>query len=216
MSPVASTLIIACGALAKEITALVSTHQWRHIQVTCLPADVHNYPERISVLVRQKIHAHREQYDRLFVAFADCGTGGELDRVLEEEGIERLPGAHCYEFYAGSKAFQSLANSEPGTFYLTDFLVKHFDRLVYRGLGLEAHPELLPMYFGNYRKLVFLAQTQDSELEEQAKIAAKQLGLEYEYRYTGFGELEETLVRLYVRQEDIRQESGTTYYRSMA
>lgn len=211
MSETVSTLIIACGALAKEVTELIKFHGWGHIQVTCLPADVHNHPQRIPDLVRQKICDYKSQYEKLFVAFADCGTGGELDRVLTEEGVDRLPGAHCYEFYAGSEVFKTLAEAEPGTFYLTDFLVKHFDRLVYRGLGLDSHPELLPMYFGHYRKLVFLAQTEDFALQESAQAAAQQLGLEYEYRYTGFGGLEESLVRI-----NVRQENGEANYRSMA
>jgi hypothetical protein len=128
-------------------------------------------------------------YDRIFVAYADCGTGGLLDRVLEAEGVARLEGAHCYEVYAGRAAFASLADAEPGTFYLTDFLVRNFDRLVIRGLGLDRHPELLPLYFGNYRRLVYLAQTEDSQLSARAEAAAATLGLAYERRLTGLGEL---------------------------
>jgi hypothetical protein len=133
--------------------------------------------------------ARANGYDRIFVAYADCGTGGLLDRVLEEEGVARLEGAHCYEVYAGRAAFAALADEEPGTFYLTDFLVRNFDRLVVRGLGLDRHPELLPVYFGNYRRLVYLAQTDDAELTAGAASAAATLGLLFERRLTGLGEL---------------------------
>lgn len=191
------TLVLACGALAHEIVALIRTHGWDSFSVQCLPADLHNTPGRIPEAVRQKIRELRSRYDHVFVAYADCGTGGQLDRVLEEEGVERLPGAHCYEFFAGSRAFHALAEEEVGTFYLTDFLARHFDRLVIHGLGLDRHPELLPMLFGHYRRLVYLAQTDNPDLRERARAAAERLGLEYEYRFTGYGELEETLTGLH-------------------
>ena len=141
--------------------------------------------------MRAKIREHRADYARILVLYADCGTGGELDRVLAEEGVERIGGPHCYAFYAGQKVFEELADAEPGTFYLTDFLARQFDTLVIEGLGLDRHPELLPMYFGNYRRLVYLAQTEDAELQAGAKAAAERLGLAYEYRFTGLGELAE-------------------------
>jgi hypothetical protein len=192
---VAPVLIIACGALARELTAVIAANGWLQVQVQCLPADLHNRPEKIPAAVQEKIRAGRAQFERILVAYADCGTGGLLDRVLEEEGVERLPGAHCYEFYAGSPAFAALADAEPGTFYLTDFLVRHFDRLVIRELGIDTHPELAPMYFGNYRRLVYLAQREDAALLEAAKVAAARLGLAFEHRFTGYGDLEWTLVR---------------------
>lgn len=191
------TLILACGALAHEIVALIRTHGWDSFSVQCLPADLHNTPGKIPGAVRERIRQFRSRYDHVFVAYADCGTGGRLDRVLEEEGVERLPGAHCYEFFAGSGVFHALAEEEVGTFYLTDFLARHFDRLVVHGMGLDRHPELLPMLFGHYRRLVYLAQTDNPDLRKRARAAAERLGLEYEYRFTGYGELEETLTGLH-------------------
>lgn len=191
------TLILACGALAHEIVALIRSHGWDSFTVQCLPADLHNTPGKIPEAVREKIRQLGSRYDHVFVAYADCGTGGQLDRVLEEEGVERLPGAHCYEFFAGSRVFHALAEEEVGTFYLTDFLARHFDRLVIHGMGLDRHPELLPMLFGHYRRLVYLAQTDNPDLRERARAAAVRLGLEYEYRFTGYGELEQTLTGLH-------------------
>ena len=180
-----STLIIACGALAREISALQMLNGWDHLTLQCLPAELHNTPKKIPQAVRSKIEAGRGRYERIFVAYADCGTGGLLDRVLEEYGIERLPGAHCYEFFAGSEDFAKLCESDPGTFYLTDFLVRHFERLVYQGLGLDRHPELLSVYFRNYRKLVYLAQVETDDLQKKAREYAGRLGLRYQYQYTG-------------------------------
>ena len=188
-----STLLIACGALAHEIMALIRANAWEHVSVQCLPAELHNRPEKIPAAVRAKIQAARGQFETIFVAYADCGTGGLLDKVLNEEGVERIPGAHCYEFFAGSQVFNALAEAEPGSFYLTDFLTRHFERLIWKGLGIDRHPELASMYFGNYRKLVYLAQTEQPELEAMAQAAAERLGLEYEYRLTGYGELRRSL-----------------------
>ncbi len=183
------TLLIACGALAREIMALVEANGWRHLVLECLPAGLHNRPEKIPDAVRAKIAESRGRYERILVAYADCGTGGLLDRVLEEEGVERIGGPHCYSFYAGAGVFDAMHDSEPGSFYLTDYLARHFDTLIIKGLGLDRHPHLLAEYFGNYRRLVYLAQTEDAGLRETAKVAAAKLGLEYEYRFTGYGEL---------------------------
>ena len=182
-------LIIACGALAREITALKRANGWADVDVQCLPAELHNRPERIVPAVRAQICAHRSEYETVFVAYADCGTGGMLDVLLREEGIERLPGAHCYEFFAGSTAFAQLQEAEPGTFYLTDFLVRHFERLVTRGLGLDRHPELAREYFRNYRRLVYLAQKPSADAEARAREIATNMNLEFELRVTGYGEL---------------------------
>ena len=191
------TLVIACGALAREITALVRRHGWNAIEVQCLPAIWHNFPERIPGGVREKIRAARAsgEIDRIFVAYADCGTGGALDAVLEAHGAERIPGAHCYEFFAGPRSFAALHEAEPGTLYLTDYLARNFDRLIIGGLGIDRHPELEPMYFGNYRRLVHLAQTRDETLRTAARAAAERLGLEFEHRFTGYGGLEPFLER---------------------
>jgi hypothetical protein len=174
-------LVIACGALAREALAL----KLDHIDIACLPAQLHNHPKQIPQAMRAKIRANRESYDEILCLYGDCGTGGELDRVLEEEGVRRIEGAHCYEFYAGGEAFSALAEDEPGTFYLTDFLVRHFDALVIRGLGLDRFPELRDDYFGNYRRVVYLAQFEDPDLEAKARAAAGTLGLAYERRFTG-------------------------------
>lgn len=196
-------LIIACGALAHEITALRRANRWDELNVRCLPAELHNRPERIPDAVRGLIQASREQYQAIFVAYADCGTGGLLDKVLREEGVERIPGAHCYEFFATAPVFAALAEAEPGTFYLTDFLLRHFERLVLKGLGLDRHPELHSTYFGNYRKLVYLAQAPGPEAREQARAIAARMGLDFEYRDTGYGTLETALVAA-VRLSDVR------------
>jgi hypothetical protein len=186
-------LVIACGALAHEIVALRRANGWDHLDVRCLPADLHNRPAEIPAAVRGAIRASREHYRSVFVAYGDCGTGGLLDGVLREEGVDRIPGAHCYEFFATSPKFADLSEAEPGTFYLTDFLLRHFERLVIRGLGLDRHPELFPAYFGNYRKLVYLAQSPLPDSESLARAIAVRMGLAFEYRATGYGSLETSM-----------------------
>jgi hypothetical protein len=182
-------LVVGCGALGRELVALARGVPG--VDLTCLPAELHNRPELIPDAVASRLRARGGDYDRVFVAYADCGTGGLLDRLLETEfeGVERIPGAHCYEFYAGAAAFAALQDEEVGTFYLTDFLARNFERIVWCGLGLADHPELLPLYFGNYRRLVYLAQTEDPELVERARAAADRLGLAFERRQTGLGDL---------------------------
>lgn len=188
-------LVIGCGALARELVAVIDQAGLSNVDLTCLPATLHNRPGGIPAAVRAKIRAARPRYEHIFVAYADCGTGTLLDLALAEEGVERLPGAHCYEFYSGSAAFATMADEEPGTFYLTDFLARNFDRLVVQGLGLDRHPELRSDYFGNYRRLVYLAQTDDPALVRAARRAARRLGLAFEHRHTGYGELATSLVR---------------------
>ncbi len=183
------TLVIACGALAREIAALRRANDWPHLEVRCLPAELHNRPERIAPAVRAEIQAQRHRYETIFVGYADCGTGGALDALLRAEGIERLPGAHCYEFFATPKVFSELAEAEPGTFYLTDFLLKNFERLVIRPLKLDTHPELRDEYFRNYRRLLYLAQAETPGSLELARAAAQRLGLAFEYRFSGYGQL---------------------------
>ncbi len=196
------TLIIACGALAREVAALRSANRWDALDVRCLPAELHNRPERIPGAVRDAIRASRQHYRSIFVAYGDCGTGGQLDAVLREEGVERIPGAHCYEFYATSAIFAQLADAEVGSFYLTDFLLRHFDRLVIRGLGLDRHPELFPTYFGNYRRLVYLAQAPAADAESRARAIAERMGLEFAYRLTGYGTLATSLAAAVERTEE--------------
>ena len=185
-------LVVGCGALARELVDL--TRNLPNVDVSCLPATLHNRPGGIPAAVRERVHRRRADYDRVFVAYADCGTGGLLDRMLEEEGIDRLPGAHCYEFYAGRPDFARLTEQEPATFFLTDFLARNFDRLVWRGLGLDRHPELLPQYFRNYRRVVYLSQRDDPELVAVARRAARRLGLAFEHRRTGYGELATSII----------------------
>lgn len=186
------TLFIACGALAREFLAVSQANGWgERITITCLPAIWHNRPEKIPEGVRRKIRAGRKTFERIFVLYGDCGTGGALDRVLEEEGIERIEGPHCYQWFAGTADFERMMEDEPGTFFLTDYMVRHFDRLIWQGLGLDRHPELRDAYFGNYRKLVYLAQVDEPKLAAKAEEAAERLKLEYVYRRTGYGELAE-------------------------
>ena len=190
---VPGALIIACGALAQEIAALRRINNWDALDIQCLPPELHNRPEQIPARVREAIRAARDHYARIFVAYADCGTGGRLDAVLQEAGVERLPGAHCYEFYATAQRFSELAEQEPGTFYLTDFLVRHFERLVVQTLGIDRHPELIGEYFRNYRRVVYLIQDQaHSDVAAAARIAQR-LGLAFECHHTGYGELERSL-----------------------
>lgn len=192
----ANTLVIACGALAHEITAVQRMNAWPHMAVQCLPADWHNTPEKITPGVARHIaKARASGFEHIYVAFADCGTGGKLDALLAREGVERLPGAHCYGFFAGEALFDALNEAALGTFYLTDFLLRHFDRLVIQGLGLDQHPELLPVYFGNYTHLGYLAQRESPDGVALAQAAAQRLGLQFEHRFTGYGELETGLRR---------------------
>ena len=185
--------MLACGAIARELVRIRDLNGWSHVRVQCLPAALHNTPDRIPAAVEASLDRLAGAYDRVFVAYADCGTGGRLDRVLARRGVERLPGAHCYDVLAGRAVIEALARQEPGSFYLTDFLVRHFDRLVVRGLGLDRHPELLERYFGNYRRVVYLAQTDDEELQRQARAHASRLGLRYDYTYCGDRPLENAL-----------------------
>jgi Protein of unknown function (DUF1638) len=182
-------LVIGCGALARELVAVIDQAGLVNVDLTCLPATLHNRPGVIPALVRDKVRAARPRYRQIFIAYADCGTGGLLDAMLVDEGVERLPGAHCYEFYAGPAVFATMMDEELGTFFLTDFLARNFDRLVVKGLGLDRHPELLAVYFGNYTRLVYLSQTDDPALLAASRRAARRLGLAFEHRRTGYSDL---------------------------
>jgi hypothetical protein len=183
------TLFIACGALAREFLAVTKASGLDgRVEITCLPAIWHNRPGKIPEGVRRKIRANRKRFERIFVLYGDCGTGGELDRVLAEEGAERIEGPHCYQWFARTPDFEKMMDEEPGTLFLTDYLARHFDRVFWQGLALDRHPELRDDYFGNYRKLVYLAQTDDAKLLEKAKEAAERLQLEFVLRRTGYGE----------------------------
>ena len=189
-----NTAFIACGALARELRALVGAQGWP-VDILALPALLHNRPEHIPAAVRGRIRDAREHYERIVVVYGDCGTGGQLDAVLAEEGVARVAGPHCYEMYAHD-AFEELSDPHKGAFFLTDFLVREFDALVVRGLGLDRHPELRDLYFAHYRRVVYLAQQQDRALEAKAMEAAARLRLPLEVRFVGYGALESRLVRL--------------------
>ena len=183
-------LIIGCGALGRELVAL--TRNLPGVKVTGIDARLHMRPQLIAGAVSAKIDQARRTYGpdvRIFVAYADCGTVGTLDAVLEAAGVERIGGAHCFEFYAGAATYEALQDEEPGTFYLTDFLARQFETLIIAGLGLDRHPELRDAYFGNYRRLIYLAQSDDPDLTAKAQAAAVRLGLEFERRPTGYGDL---------------------------
>jgi hypothetical protein len=188
-------LVLACGAIAREVLAVIGLNGWTHVDVRCLPAQLHSTPQKIAGAVDAKLTELEGRYERVFVAYADCGTGGALDKVLDRHGVERLPGAHCYGFLAGNDAWDAMQEEELGTFYLTDFLARHFESLVVRPFKLDTHPELLPMMFGNYTRLIYLAQTDDPALRERAEAAATFLGLAFEHRRTGYGELQPSLVQ---------------------
>ncbi len=179
------TLLIACGALAHELIDVLKANQWNHIDVQCLPAEWHNTPDKIAPGVEQKIIQNKSEYDHMLVAYGDCGTGGHLDTVLRRHNVERLPGAHCYAFFTGQETFSTLAEEELGTFFLTDYLAWHFDRLILETLGIRKHPELRDMYFGNYTRMLYLAQTENEERLAQARYAADSINLPLEVHYTG-------------------------------
>ncbi|MFO1133250.1 MAG: DUF1638 domain-containing protein [Hyphomicrobiales bacterium] len=186
-------LLLACGALGREIVNLIERNRWTAFDLQCLPAKWHNTPDKIVPALREKIAQAKSRYQSIFVLYGDCGTGGDIDKLLAEEGIERLEGPHCYAFFSGNETFAQTAEEDVTAFFLTDYLARHFDKLIWEGLGMDRHPELLPLYFGNYTKIVFLAQTRNEDLAKKAMAAAKRLGLDYEYRFTGYGELERDL-----------------------
>jgi hypothetical protein len=198
-----STCLIICGALAREILALKERHGWQ-VDVVAVPATFHIIPARIAPAVEKRIVELRQRYDRLIVVYGDCGTGGALDEMLDRLGVERIAGPHCYEWYGGS-LFQQLMDEEPGTYFLTDFMVRHFRTLILKSMGLDRFPQLKQDYFGNYRRVVYLVQKPDPTLIEQAKAVASYLGLPLEIRATGYNFLEARLL-------DLLQQNGTSSY----
>lgn len=186
-------LLIACGALAHEVVALKRINGWDHLDLQCLPANLHLYPEKITPAVEAAVEAHRDSYETIFILYADCGTGGILQDKCKELGVEMLEGPHCYSFFEGNAVFAEKAETEFTAFYLTDFLVRQFDAFVWRPMGLDKHPQLRDMYFGNYTKLVYQAQINDPALDAKAEDCARRLGLPYERRFTGYGDLETAL-----------------------
>ncbi len=186
-------LLLACGALAREILTLIKTNGWSHLELKCLPANLHLYPDRIPTEVEKSVLKYRAEYDEVFVVYADCGTGGRLLQKCKELGVKMVEGPHCYSFFERNAEFSKLSEHECTAFYLTDFLVRQFDAFVWKPMGLDRHPELLEMYFGNYEKLVYQAQTNQPDLDEKAAKIADRMGLKYERRFTGYGDLEITL-----------------------
>ena len=192
-------LLIACGALAHEILALKAANGWAHMDLQCLPAKLHLWPEKIIPAMEEAVAEARDRYDTIFVVYADCGTGGQLRAACDRLGIEMVEGPHCYSFFEGNAKFAAAADEEFTAFYLTDFLVRQFDAFVWRPMGLDRHPELRDMYFGNYTKLVYQAQLDDPALDAKAQDCARRLGLGYERRLTGYGDLAVTLQRVAAR-----------------
>jgi hypothetical protein len=183
-------LVIGCGMIAREVLAIKEQLGLDHLDLTCLPAEYHFYPDRIAPAMDKAIvKARAEGYRNIFVGYADCGTGGLLDTVCEKHGVQRMEGPHCFAFYQGREAYRKVADDDMMSFYMTDFLCRQFDAFFMKPLGLDRHPELIPVYFGNYEKLIYLAQTDDPELDKVAESAAKLLGLAYERRPTGYGDL---------------------------
>ena len=189
-------LLIACGALAHEVLALTRANRWSHLDLHCLPANLHLWPDRIPAAVEAAVRDRGPAYDQVFVVYADCGTGGLLQAKCAELGVGMVEGPHCYSFFEGNAAFAAKAEDEFTAFYLTDFLVRQFDAFVWRPMGLDRHPELRDMYFGNYTKLVYQAQTNDPALDARAEDCAKRLNLAYERRFTGYGDLQTTLAEV--------------------
>ena len=189
-------LVIACGMIAREVLAVKARLGLDHVELTCLPAEFHYYPDRIAPAMDAAIEkARAEGYKHIFAGYADCGTGGMLDKVLQKHGVGRMPGPHCFAFYQGMDAFAKVADDDMMSFYMTDFLCRQFEAFFIKPLGLDRHPELAKDFFGNYEKVIYLAQTDDPELEKVAIDAARMLGLGYEKRRTGYGDLEPGLAR---------------------
>lgn len=187
-------LVIACGMIAREVLAVRDRHGFEHLELRCLPAEYHYYPDRIPPAMDAAIaEARAEGYSHIYVGYGDCGTGGMLDKVCEKHGVERIAGPHCFAFYQGVETFAKIADDDFTAFYMTDFLCRQFDAFFMRPLGLDRHPELAQDYFGHYEKVVYLAQTDDPELDKVAEGAARMLGLAYEKRRTGYGDLDQAL-----------------------
>lgn len=190
-----SVRVIACGAIAREVIAVCKLNALDHVDLVCLPAIWHVYPAKIAPAMREAISTAREEgFERIFIGYAECGTQGQLDHICKEEGVERIGGPHCYSFFSGAEAFKAVSETEFTAFYLTDLLSRQFESFVIKPMKFEKHPELIPMVFGNYTKIVYLAQTEDAELQRKAKWAADFLGLDYEYRFTGYGDLTASII----------------------
>ena len=194
-----NTLIIACGALSHEIVELIRINGWTHLSLTCLPAVWHHQPTKIPEGLRKKIRENRDQYHHIYVMYGDCGTAGKVDEVIEEEGAERIAGPHCFSFLMGNEAFEKYTENDITTFYLSDFFCQYFDKFVWEALGLDRRDDMADFVFGNYKKVIYIAQTDNQALREKAQEIAKRLKLDYEYRYTGYGDMEKQMAQIKVR-----------------
>ncbi len=186
---------LLCGALAREVIALAKAHAW-DVAIHGISAREHMTPPTIAPLVEAKLRELLPVYERVIVIYGDCGTAGALDRVLDAYNVPRISGPHCYEMYAGAVAHDAVMTEQPGTFFLTDFLLRGFDGLMWKGLGLDRNPELRDDYFANYTRLIYLAQSDDAALRAKARAVAERLGLALEIRPTRYGELETRLAAL--------------------
>jgi hypothetical protein len=189
-------LLIACGALAHEVLALIKINGWNHMDLQCLPAQLHLYPDKITAEVTKAVEEFRSAYETIFILYADCGTGGLLQEKCKELGVVMLEGPHCYSFFESNAVFSEHLDTEFTAFYLTDFLVRQFDAFVWKPMGLDRYPQLRDMYFGNYTKLVYQAQTNDPALDAKAEDCARRLGLAYERRFTGYGDLASAMTEM--------------------
>ena len=190
------TLIIACGALSHEIVELIRINNWNHLELTCLPAYWHHIPDRIPGGLRKKIRQKRSQYKNIYVMYGDCGTSGEIDKVIEEEGAERIAGPHCFSFLMGNADFDQYSENDITTFYLTDFFCQYFEKFVWESLGLNRRDDMVNFVFGNYKKVIYIAQTDNPKLREKAEEIAARLKLEYEYRFTGYGDMKKVMSQI--------------------
>lgn len=182
--------VIACGMIAREILDVCRANGLDHISLTCLPAEYHHHPHHIAPETEKAIlKARSEGYEHIFIGYGDCGTGGDLDRVCERHGVERIAGPHCFSFYTGNEAFAAAGDEYMTTFFMTDFLARHFETFLIRPLGIDRHPELIEMYFAGYERLLYIAQSDDSALTRKAEQAAARLGLTFERKLTGYGDL---------------------------
>jgi hypothetical protein len=193
------TLVIACGALSHELVELIRVNHWNHLAITCLPAKYHHTPQLIPDALRQKIRDNRDHFSSIYIMYGDCGTGGGIDRVIEQEGGERIAGPHCFSFFTGNRKYAEWGNDEIRTFYLTDFFCQHFEKFVWKALALDRRKDMVKFVFGNYEKLVYIAQTENPELQVKAQDAARRLGLHYEYRFTGYGDMEKSMGEIRVQ-----------------
>jgi len=193
-NPKSDVLFIACGALAKETKEIIDRHGWS-VELKALPAVYHMTPLKITTNLDVMLEKLKGQYQRIIVVYGECGATG-IDTVLDRHEVVRVSGPHCYEMYAGANEFARLMDDEPGTFFLTDWLLRAYEKAVLRGLGLDKHPELAPLYFGNYHRLVYLSQAPTEMLIKKAQTIAASMGWTFEHRYVGYGELETRLVNL--------------------